>query len=176
MATIGVSASIDIILAIQEAWKYINRDKNKLCRALDAIALEIDNFYGDVNTYFGEEAGSIDLLGKSYRMPEQSSRQISKFLTQYQHSGVIDVINTFIKGVIQKYRAGELRRIVDRINPARLRRISDNLNLFRKTVQEEKMGYYLSLISSEQSDIRKRGNIRFWLRTLNSYRESRMIS
>ncbi|HEY6757046.1 MAG TPA: hypothetical protein VI037_06615 [Nitrososphaera sp.] len=43
-----VSGSVtprDIIGILQHAWNYHNRDKNQLCRALDAIMKEVDNFH-----------------------------------------------------------------------------------------------------------------------------------
>ena len=137
MASVGGSVSPkDIVTLRKELSHYWNRDKDAIWLTLSLTYQIIENWYNNMAKAFAPEiALFLEGVSPHKRSPEEITREI-EYVLKREVSPLASNSMEFLDEIVIRYEAGELRKVVDRLDIRKIRLLREALNEFYKNAMD----------------------------------------
>lgn len=163
----GVEITIEELYQIFNGLSsYVNRDRNAICLGLELININIQGWYTDiVNTLSSR-------IVDGTKVPLSQIAALVKCLQDITRRSAGERSSVFLRDIIRRWDAGELKNLRDRLDIAKIRNTEYYVEQFRETTKGKKFRWLEEAIERDSIWDVKPKEILDWERELDYLREN----
>jgi len=172
MASVGGTISPEgIAILLEKLSNYWSKDKNAICLSLSLTYQSVANWYDSIVKTFAPE---IARFSQGDSAQKRSHEEITKALlyTLSRNDGELASSSCdFLSQIERRYKNGELRKIVDRLDIDKVRLLRNKVVEFNERAMGGESRHQNKILYKPAAEVEEANVIMNWIMELDAYRE-----